>query len=86
MQTAGLLKLSSKSLLSLEVIASGIWWRARGLRGAGSPACLSAAEGMGSASRWGADPELGFEPVEKVEQLGPSGSGLLGTGVEDAWV
>lgn len=34
----------------------------------------------------GADPELGFEPMEKVEQLGPSGSGLLGTGVGDAWV
>lgn len=56
------------------------------LRGAGSPASLSAAEGMGSASRWGADPEFGFEPTEKVEQLGPRGSGLLGTGVEDAWV
>lgn len=90
MQTAGLLKPSNKSLLLLEVIASGI---------GGGPDLvvqrswhLPLREAVVMVQRWatgrqkaqallqgGAAPEFCFDPVEKEEQLGLSGSGLLVT-------
>ena len=80
MQTAGLLKLSSKSLLSLEVIASGIWWWARVVRGAGSLASLSAAEGMGSASRWGQLLSLALNPRKRRSSWGRVAQASWGRG------
>lgn len=91
MQTAGLLNPSNKSLLSLEVIASG--------PGAGPELVvvqrrghLPLQEAVVIVQKWAtgqqkaqallqgwAAPEFCFAPVEKEEQLGLSGSGLLVT-------
>lgn len=89
MQTAGLLKPSNKSLLPLEVIASGT--------GGGSELVVQRSWHLplreavvAMVQRWatgrlkaqallqgGAAPEFCLEPVEKEEQFGLSGSGLL---------
>lgn len=91
MQTAGLLNPSNKSLLSLEVIASGT---------GGGPQLavvqrswlLPLREAVVIVQKWAtgrqkaqallqgwAAPEFCFVPVEKKERLGLSGSGLLVT-------
>lgn len=91
MQTAGLLNPSNKSLLSLEVIASGpgggpelVVVQRRGHLPLREAAVIVQkwATGQQKAQAllqgWAA-PEFCFAPVEKEEQLGLSGSGLLVT-------
>lgn len=88
MQTAGLLKPSNKSLLSLEVITGGIWGWARVVTGAESPKrwwyrWATGRGRRGPCFKVGAAPGFGSEPGGKegaggAERLRPPGAGVGG--------
>lgn len=91
MQTAGLLKPSNKSLLSLEVITGGIWGWARVLTGAGSPERWRNrwATGRGRPGRCfrvGAAPGYDSEPGEEEGAVGAEWPGPPDAGVGGAQV